>query len=97
MLTECVCEVEGCGERGRFKHGTLPDGWLMILSFEKVKPSKKIPRFPVELDDMAFRDMAQGPRMRKRAICPKHEMPKFVIYTGDEDDGMMLGAMHGGM
>ena len=91
MITECVCEVEGCGERARFSHSVLPAGWSFLITYEKRKPTQKIPRFPVELDDMVLR--AQMPHVRKRAICGKHELPKLVIYDDDGDDGVMLGAM----
>ena len=91
MILECVCDVEGCGERGRLKHGQLPAGWVYFVMFEKRKLSRKLPQFPVDIDDMVLREQANMPRMRKRAVCGKHELPKLVIYDGEEDDEPMMG------
>jgi hypothetical protein len=94
MITECVCEVEGCGERARFSHSVLPAGWSFLVTFEKPKlPKTGMRQFPVELDDMVLHQ-SHMPRVRKRAICGKHELPKLVIYDdADDDAGVLLGGM----
>ncbi|HEV3059623.1 MAG TPA: hypothetical protein VGY48_15340 [Vicinamibacterales bacterium] len=86
MILECICDVEGCGEHGRLKHGQLPAGWVYFVVFEKRKLPRKIPQFPVDMEDMVMREQMNIPRMRKRAVCGKHELPKLVIYDGEEDD-----------